>query len=76
MMVVHEAAHHPARRGRAVSPNPGSGIQKRTADRNPERLTNLFTAGKQPAATVSFKSVGPCNLEWADHTRGRPTAAR
>jgi hypothetical protein len=40
----------------------------------PERLTNLFTAGKQPAQSVSFKSVGPYNLEWADRTSGKITA--
>jgi hypothetical protein len=40
----------------------------------PERLTNLITAGKQPAQTVSFKSVGPYNLEWADRTSGKITA--
>ncbi len=40
----------------------------------PERLTNLFTAGKQPAQTVSFKSVGPYNLEWVDRTNGKITA--
>jgi|SRR5215472_14541781 hypothetical protein len=40
----------------------------------PERLTNLITAGKQPAQTVSFKSVGLYNLEWADRTNGKITA--